>query len=212
MAALHDDAGRRHVGDLDGVVLADARIASDEVLADLLGVDVERRDELDVPDVVVAELHVHQAGHADRRIGVLVVLDALDQRRGAVADADDGDAYRTHRDSFSRRRSAGCRWVDVALAVDQLVEPAHLALDRLEAVPLQLEGVAVEPLAGASERGAQAVAALLQAAAPPLEDAQPGVRLGAAEEREVHAEVLVLPGGRSGVGRAAPGSAPCRRR
>ena len=38
-------------------------MASDEVEADLLRVDVERGDELDVADVVVAELHVHETGH-----------------------------------------------------------------------------------------------------------------------------------------------------
>ena len=64
-AALHGDAGRRHVADLDGVVLAgDDRVR--EVLADLLGVDVEGGDELDVADVVVAELDVHQTGDARR--------------------------------------------------------------------------------------------------------------------------------------------------
>ena len=31
-----------------------------------------------------------------RRVGVLVVLDALHQRAGAVADADDGDANGSH--------------------------------------------------------------------------------------------------------------------
>jgi hypothetical protein len=57
------DVERRHVGDLDGVVLAgDDRLG--QVEADLLGVDVEGGDELDVADVVVAELHVHQAGDA----------------------------------------------------------------------------------------------------------------------------------------------------
>ena len=95
VAALHGDAGRRHVADLDRVVLAGADGVG-EVVADLLGVDVERGDELHVTDVVRAELHVHQAGHPALRVGVLVVLDALDQRRGAVADADDGHAYRTH--------------------------------------------------------------------------------------------------------------------
>jgi hypothetical protein len=38
--------------------------------------------------VVAAELDVHQAGDARGRVGVAVVLDALDERRGAVADAE----------------------------------------------------------------------------------------------------------------------------
>ena len=58
-AALDGHAERRDVADLDGVVLAgDDRLG--EVAADLLGVDVERGDELDVGDVVVAEADVHQ--------------------------------------------------------------------------------------------------------------------------------------------------------
>ncbi len=76
--ALHDDARRRHVADLDRVVLA-GRGGVSEVEADLLRVDVERRDELDVADVVVPELHVHQSGDGPRRVGVMVVVNALDQ-------------------------------------------------------------------------------------------------------------------------------------
>ena len=95
VAALDDDAGRRHVGDVDGVVLAgDDRLG--EVATDLLAVDVERGDELHVTDVVAAEVDVHQAGHPRVRVGVLVELDALDEGRGAVAHADDGDSNRTH--------------------------------------------------------------------------------------------------------------------
>ena len=96
VAALDDDAGRRHVGDVDRVVLAgDDRLG--EVTTDLLAVDVERRDELHVTDVVAAEVDVHEAGDARLGVGVLVELDALDERRGAVADADDGDSNGTHR-------------------------------------------------------------------------------------------------------------------
>ena len=50
-----------------------------EVEADLGGVDVERGDELDVADVVAAELDVHEAGDVVARVGVAVVLDALDE-------------------------------------------------------------------------------------------------------------------------------------
>ncbi len=78
-------------GELDRVVLAcPDRLA--EVLADLRGVDVERGAELDVTDVVAAEIDVHQAGNVLRGVGVAVVLDALDKGRSAVADADDRDA------------------------------------------------------------------------------------------------------------------------
>jgi hypothetical protein len=93
---LDGDPGRRYLADLDRVVLArHDRLA--EVAADLLGVHVERGDELDVRDVVVAEAYVHQTRHAIVRVGVSVVLHALDQGRGAVADTDDGNADGAHR-------------------------------------------------------------------------------------------------------------------
>ncbi len=89
-AALHRDVGGRHVGDLDGVVLRrEDRLG--QVEADLLGVDVERGDELHVAHVVLAELDVHQAGNGDVLVGVLVVLHALHKRGRAVAHADNGD-------------------------------------------------------------------------------------------------------------------------
>ena len=57
--------------ELDRVVLARPdRVA--EILADLLGVDVERGRELDVADVVAAEVDVHEARDVLRRVGVLV--------------------------------------------------------------------------------------------------------------------------------------------
>ena len=99
MTALDDDAGRRHVGDLDRVVLGGLR-GLGEVEADLLGVDVERRDELHVGDVVVTEHDVHQTGDVARGIGVAVVLDTLHQGRRAVADSDNCYSNRTHRFSF----------------------------------------------------------------------------------------------------------------
>jgi hypothetical protein len=40
--------------------------------------------------VVAAEIDVHQAGHPGEGVGVTVVVDALDQGRGAVADPRDG--------------------------------------------------------------------------------------------------------------------------
>src|SRR6185312_10946415 len=151
VAALHGHAQRRDVGDLDGVVLAgDDRFR--QVAADLLGVDVERGDELNVADVVFAEPHVHQAGHGRRLVGVPVVVHALHERGGAVADADDGDLDGSHELPFfltTRVRTwtgavlamtadgAGGpvysgrvgRLLDtLPLAVDQFVEPADLAV------------------------------------------------------------------------------------
>ena len=62
-----------------------------QILADLVLVDVEGRDELDVADVVSAQIDVHQARYEVRLIGIGVVIAALDQAACAVADADDGD-------------------------------------------------------------------------------------------------------------------------
>jgi hypothetical protein len=90
-AALDDNALLGHASELDRVVLPrEDRVG--EILADLLLVDIDRGDELDVLDVIAAEIDVHQAGDDLVGRGVLVVLDALDEGRGAVADADDGDA------------------------------------------------------------------------------------------------------------------------
>ena len=90
-AALHEHAELGHVGELDRVVDArEDRLA--EVDADLLGVDVEGGDELDVADVVAAELDVHEAGDALVRVGVAVELDALHEAARAVPDPGDGDA------------------------------------------------------------------------------------------------------------------------
>src|SRR6266545_4292580 len=49
------------------------------------------------------------------------------------------------RTAVGRRRFVSCG-LGTAFAVDQLVEPADLALGGLEAVSLQLEGVRVHPL------------------------------------------------------------------
>src|SRR2546425_9409535 len=67
-----------------------------QVAPDLALVDVERGRELDVADVVGPEARVHQAGDELAVRGVLVVLDALDEGRRAIADADDGDSNGSH--------------------------------------------------------------------------------------------------------------------
>ena len=90
-AAVDGDVELRHVGELDRVVLARPDRLG-EVLADLLGVDVESRRELDVADVVAAEVDVHEARDVLVGVGVLVVLDALHEGVRAVADADDRHA------------------------------------------------------------------------------------------------------------------------
>ena len=89
-AALNGHAQTRDFGEAHGVVLARADRLR-EVEVDLAGIDVERRGELDVPDVVAAQPRAHEAGHEPVLGGVSVILDALDQRRRAVSDPDDGN-------------------------------------------------------------------------------------------------------------------------
>src|SRR5215211_7615918 len=94
--AAHDGyAELTDLRELDRVVLAGPDGLAG-VEADLLGVDVERSHQLDVADVVAAEHHVHEARHLVRRVGVLVVLEPLDEGVGAVADAGDRQADLAH--------------------------------------------------------------------------------------------------------------------
>jgi hypothetical protein len=79
VAPLHRDSGRRHIADLDRVVLA-SRDGVCEILAHLLGVHVERGHEFHIGDVVRTELDVHQTRNVGVLVGVGVVLHALDQR------------------------------------------------------------------------------------------------------------------------------------
>jgi hypothetical protein len=86
------DAGLRDVRKLDRVVrLRPDRVR--EVEADFALDDVERGGELDVGDVVAAEVDVHEAGDGALGRCVLVVLDSLEERVGAVAHADERDAH-----------------------------------------------------------------------------------------------------------------------
>ena len=90
-APLDLDAQLGHLLEHVGVVgLGVDRLG--QVLADLVLVDVERGHELDVADVVAAQVDVHQARDEVVGLGVLVVVAALDEAAGAVADAHDRDA------------------------------------------------------------------------------------------------------------------------
>src|SRR5437867_5004461 len=90
-ASLYLHARPWHFRELHRVVrLGEDRVR--EVEADLVLVDVERGHELDVPDVVAAEVDVHQARDRLLGRGVAVVVHALNERGGAVAHPDDGDA------------------------------------------------------------------------------------------------------------------------
>ena len=101
------DAGLGDVRELDGVV----RVRPDrvrEVDADLALDDVERRRELDVRDVVAAEVDVHEAGDGVLGGRVLVVLDSLEERVGAVPHADDRDAHLVLRAGAALPAVRGC--------------------------------------------------------------------------------------------------------
>ena len=96
-----------------------------------------------VADVVVAELHVHQARYAAVRVRVLVVLNALHERRGTVAYADDGYAYRVIAahpsvllDFGGGRDVAPFLWGGVAFGGNQFVQPPDFTLHGLQSVSL----------------------------------------------------------------------------
>src|SRR5690606_40941838 len=101
------------------------------------------------------------------------------------------------------RGAPGVPEAPVALGGDETVEPAHLALDLLESVTLQLERVLVEPLAGASRGLPDRLQPLREPGAPALEDADAGLGVRLREEREPDVEALVLPRGRPGGGQHA---------
>ena len=97
-AALHGDTGDRHVlAELVRVVHAGEDCLV-EVFADLGSINVERRDKLDVLDAIATEHIVHDAGDLLIVLGILVIFDALNERRGAVAHASDCHAN-AHLDS-----------------------------------------------------------------------------------------------------------------
>jgi hypothetical protein len=88
-AAADFDAAARHIGKSVGIVrFGEDRLC--QVLADLVGVDIEGGAEFDIAHVIAAQAHVHQTGNQLIRIGVLVKLHSLNQGRGAITDTNDG--------------------------------------------------------------------------------------------------------------------------
>ena len=126
------------------VLLISANSALEASRPDLLGVDVERGHELDVADVVAAELHVHETRDPVDRVGVLVVAEALHQRAGAVAHAGDGEPDLGHWLSSVDVPGLG------ALGVDQAIEPGEVVGEVVGVALLQGAEVAV----GAARPGA----------------------------------------------------------
>ena len=209
-AARDAHAERRHVAEPDRVVrLGEDRLG--HVLADLVRVDVERRDHLDVADVVSAELDVHQARHAVRGVGVLVVRQALDERRRAVAHADDRDTDGAHEvcsfllRTAVRRVLAPPRSVSfqasfglVTFVTDQVVEPGDVGSGCRPPVFHHGEPVVVGLVAAGVDRRIERRVPLGERRPAPLQ--QPDARLGrqVAEERQPHAEAGVLARGVAG--------------
>jgi hypothetical protein len=90
-AAIDGHVQLGHVGKAVGVIGVGVDGLA-QVLAHLALYHVEGRGEFDIPDVIAAQIGVHQAGNEDAIRRIAVELNALHQRRGAVAHADDGHA------------------------------------------------------------------------------------------------------------------------
>ena len=164
---------------------------------DLVGVDVERGDELDVADVVAAELDVHQPGHVLGRVGVAVELDALHEAARAVPDAGDRDA-----DALRAWRGLRGRWScggsfravgerDVALLRDQLLDPREIVLGGLGPVLEERPGVAIGAAGGTAPRLGEP---LRELRAPALEEREAVGGAEVAAERELQREGALVVG------------------
>ncbi len=82
------------------VLFSDAAVASERSKPTFFASTSNAATNSTSRDVVVAELDVHEARDRAGGVGVAVVLDALDEGGGAVADSHDCYSYRTHRVSF----------------------------------------------------------------------------------------------------------------
>ncbi len=153
------DAGLRHLGELVRVV----RVRPDrlgEVLADLVGRDVERGRELDIADVIAAQVDMHQAGNELVRRRVLVELHALEQGVGAVADADDRHAHLV----FAARSLAVrcCHWSGAPLSGRARKAFGQDLVDELVGVRASVCGALLEPVLEVGGHAEQDVAFALR--------------------------------------------------
>ena len=89
-AALHLDAELADVGERM-VLFWPAKIALPRSSPTLAASTSNAATNSTSRDVVAAEHDVHEPGHVVVGVGVAVVLDALDEAAGAVADSGDGD-------------------------------------------------------------------------------------------------------------------------
>jgi hypothetical protein len=91
-SAVHLDALWENVGETGRIVWF-CKDCFGDVAIDLVLVDVESGRDLDVLQTIAADLGVHQAGRRFVSGGVRIELQALNERRGAVANPDDTDTY-----------------------------------------------------------------------------------------------------------------------
>ncbi len=89
-AALHRDAGCRHLRKAQRVVLALPH-GIRQVESDLRGVDIKSRDERDIADRISAETSVHEAGDGVVIVDISIERDALDKCVGTVSDTGNGN-------------------------------------------------------------------------------------------------------------------------
>ena len=78
-AAVDLDAHLGHLTEFQGVVGQRVDRLGD-VLAHLVLIDIDGGHDIDVPDMVTAQVDVHQAGDELVFLGVLIIVQALDQR------------------------------------------------------------------------------------------------------------------------------------
>ena len=80
----------RHIAELVGVVgRGEHRLG--EVFAHLILINIKGGDEVDIANVVTAQVNVHYPRHELVFFSFLVEVDPLDKRAGAVSHADDGN-------------------------------------------------------------------------------------------------------------------------
>ncbi|MGA8550165.1 MAG: hypothetical protein WB678_08005 [Stellaceae bacterium] len=89
-AAPDFDPGRADRGEALGIV-GRGGDGLGQIPTDFSLGDVEGSDEIDIGDVIAAEVEMHDPGNGPVTGRVAVELDALHQGRGAVSDADERD-------------------------------------------------------------------------------------------------------------------------
>ncbi len=105
-AAANFDAGRGNIRETARVV-GRSEDSLGQIFIDLIGIDIEGGAELNIAHMITAEVHVHEPWNEFFLVGIPVIFDPLNQRRSAIADADESDAncFSIHvNEAFRRRR------------------------------------------------------------------------------------------------------------